>query len=447
MRDFAQIAMRAFNTPLLIHPAKAQVVASVLAEHIAGVAPMLSTGDVETAKKQAEETFAGRSQMLNRFDGERRGPIVTNAYGDRTVQTRYLFKNGTALVTVEGSLVNRGAWIGASSGMTSYEGVKTQLASAAADRDVRQILLDIESPGGEAIGAFEMADFVRMIAAEKPVIALVDGMAASAAYAMASGATRIVTTPSGLSGSIGVVMLHLDQSQKLEKAGVSPTLIFAGGHKVDGNPFEPLPDDVRDTFQAEVDSIYTMFVSTVARGRAALNEEAIRATEARVFMGADAIAAGLADEIGTLSDVISSYSAAGRKSGKITMSKPAGAADEDIISKADHEAALAAAAGNARAEGATSERARIAAILDHESASGRETLARHFAFKTDMAPEAAQAALAAAPKETKSADTGLLAEMSKVNQPTVGASGGDGPEALSDYERGAMAAKKLLGKA
>lgn len=299
-RDLAHIAMRAYDAPLLIHPRKALVMSSVLSDHVAGVAPVV---DINTAKAEAQVQREAHAQMLDRFDGEPRGPRVKNAYGDAYIQTRYRFKNGVALITVEGTLVNRGAYIGAASGLTSYEGVTAQFAAAAADPDVKTILLDLDSPGGEAGGAFELADFVHAIAQEKPVVALVNALAASAAYAMASGATRIVTTPSGVAGSIGVVMLHLDQSKQLEKMGVAPTLIYAGGHKVDGNPFEPLPEAVRADLQAEVDQLYTMFVATVARGRPGLSEDAIRATQARTYLGAEAVVVGLADDVGAFVDI------------------------------------------------------------------------------------------------------------------------------------------------
>ncbi|WP_051949247.1 S49 family peptidase [Methylosinus sp. PW1] len=397
-RNLAQIALAAFETPLLLHPRKAEVIASVLAEHMDGVAPML---DLSAAKAEVESARSGRSQMLDRFDGERRGPRLKDAYGDTYVQTRYLFKDGLALVTVEGSLVNRGAWIGAPSGLTSYEGVMAQLASAAADREVERIIVDFDSPGGEAVGAFEMADVIRSISAEKPIVALVNGMAASAAYAMASGAWRIITTPSGISGSIGVVMLHLDQSRRMDKLGVTPTLIYAGGHKVDGNPFEPLPESVRADLQAEVDQLYSMFVRTVAKGRRGLTEEAIRATEARTFIGADAVSAGLADDVGTLADLFSSLKSSSRIGGSLAKGPTMDVTD---IPRAEHNAAVATARAEGRAEGrneglaagASGERERIGAILGHANAKGRESLAQHFAFKTSMSPDAAAEALAAA---------------------------------------------------
>lgn len=321
-RDLAHIAMRAYNAPLLMHPRKALVLSSVFSEHMAGVAPLV---DVDSAKAEAQVERETHAQMLDRFDGEPRGPLVRNAYGESYVQTRYRYCNGVALITVEGSLVNRGAYIGAASGLTSYEGVTAQFAAAAADPDVKTILLDLDSPGGEASGAFELADFVHAVAREKPVVAIVNALAASAAYAMASGATRIVTTPSGVAGSIGVVMLHLDQSRRMDQLGVTPTLIYAGGHKVDGNPFEPLPEAVRADLQAEVDQIYAMFVATVARGRSNLTEDAIRATEARTCLGAEAVEVGLADDVGTFVDIAEELqsSGMGRKfmKGATTMSQ------------------------------------------------------------------------------------------------------------------------------
>ncbi|AZG78530.1 S49 family peptidase [Methylocystis rosea] len=284
------------------------VISSVISEHMTGVAPLV---DVENARAEAQFERETHSQMLDRFDGEPRGPRVKNAYGDSYIQTRYRFRKGVALITVEGSLVNRGAYIGAASGLTSYEGVTAQFAAAAADPDVKTIMLDLDSPGGEAGGAFELADFVHAVAQEKPVVAIVNALAASAAYAMASGASRIITTPSGVSGSIGVVVLHLDQSKRLEKMGVVPTLIYAGGHKVDGNPFEPLPEDTRADLQAEVDQLYAMFVATVARGRSNLTEDAIRATEARTCLGAEAVEIGLADDVGTFVDIAEELQSSG----------------------------------------------------------------------------------------------------------------------------------------
>lgn len=214
--------------------------------------------------------------------------------------------DGTAVISILGPLSNRG-WFG-----SSYAGVQAQLAAARGNAAVKSVLLDIESPGGQAAGAPETAAAVRSLAAAKPVVALVNGMAASAAYLIASGAGRIVTTPSGLSGSIGVAILHADFSRALDKAGITPTIIFAGARKADGRPYAPLSDRARTDLQREVDQLYGLMVESVAAGRKHLSATAIRATEARVFLGADAVKAGLADEVGTFESALAAAVASRR---------------------------------------------------------------------------------------------------------------------------------------
>ena len=279
----AHIADQLLNRPLLVTPDKAQVIMAVLAGRIG----------VEGAD-------------ASRFEGS---PIVADGGGKMGVRP-YNVAGGVAVITITGSLVNRGAWVGANSGLTSYEGIQHQLKTAAADPAVKAIILDLHTTGGQATGAFETAAMVRQVAATKPVVALVAGMAASAGYAIASGATEIVTTETGISGSIGVVFLHADFSKQLAKDGVTPTLIIAGAHKADGNPFEPLSKEVRAGFQEEVDGLYSLFLATVARGRGArFDAAAARSTEARVFMGEKAVAVGLADRMGTFESVLAELQA------------------------------------------------------------------------------------------------------------------------------------------
>jgi len=120
----------------------------------------------------------------------------------------------------------------------------------------------------------------------------------SAGYALASQADRILLPRTGAVGSIGVVVMHADLSDELDQDGVRVTLIHSGRHKVDGNPYQPLPDAVRDDIQREIDVLRFLFTETVAAGRAErLSQEAALATEAATYRGADAVAAGLADEV------------------------------------------------------------------------------------------------------------------------------------------------------
>ena len=163
---------------------------------------------------------------------------------------------------------------------------------------MRGIALEIDSFGGEVAGVFDLADAIRAARAAKPVWAFVAEHAFSAGYALASQADRIIVPRTGAVGSIGVVVMHTDLSGQLSDAGVTVTLIHSGAHKVDGNPYAPLPDPVRARIQTEIDSIRTLFAQTVAasRGRR-LTAEAALATEAECYRGAEAVAAGLADEV------------------------------------------------------------------------------------------------------------------------------------------------------
>lgn len=212
----------------------------------------------------------------------------------------YRMIGSTAVLSIVGALFARGSSFSEMWGFQTYETLDAKLRAAAADSKVRSIVLDLDSPGGDAVGAFELAGLVRQIGASKPIVASVNGLACSAAYAIASGCKTIIATPSSVIGSVGVVALHADYSRALDQAGVTPSLVFAGRHKTDGNPYQPLGEGARADLQSEVDRFYSMFLDTVAAGRAGrLTRDAARQTEARTFIGRDAQAAGLVDRIGT----------------------------------------------------------------------------------------------------------------------------------------------------
>jgi signal peptide peptidase SppA len=394
-----RIADRILNRPLLILPEKLALITEVLAGRI-GVDAALVPDASRFVGDAAETDASGR-------------PVGKLPYR-RTAE-------GTGIVTITGSLVNRGAWIGAQSGMTSYEGIAHQIESAVRDPKVRNIILDIDSPGGEAVGAMETAALVRKANEAKPVYAMVNGMAASAAYALASGAKAIISTESGVSGSIGVVLMHADYSRAVDRAGITPTLIHAGAHKVDGNPYAPLSGDVKADLQAEVDRYYALFTDAVAAGRGRrLSAKAARATEARTFIGDAAKGAGLVDDIGSFAELLGQLSKAGSRGMKGTRMNMH--SDEDLArarteGKAEgltegREAGFAAGkadgvkegyeagAAEGRRMGAEDERARIKAILSHPEAIGREASARHLALNTSMSIEDAAGVLAGVAKST-----------------------------------------------
>lgn len=373
------IMERVFNRPLLLTEDKANLVSWILAGRI-GI-------DVASPEPAA-----------SRFIGRARGT------------TFYSEVNGTAIIPIIGSLVNRGAWIGARSGLVSYEGLQAQLLEAATDKDVDRIILDINSGGGEAGGMFDLADAVRGIREKKPVIAVVNNMAASAAYGIASQANRVIVSKTGVTGSIGVVMVHMDHSGMLQQKGVAVTLIYAGAHKVDGNPFGPLSEAVKAELKAEIGELYEDFVAKVAEGRPGLSADAIRATEARLFRGVTGIKAGLADEGGTIFDVLEGRAAqlprpvrGANLTRSPSMSKddPAPGLVNPGITQAQLEAAVKAATEDGRKAGAAAERARIVAIIGLDAAKERMKQAVTMATTTDLTSDQAKALLEASPVEAK----------------------------------------------
>jgi signal peptide peptidase SppA len=282
----ARIAARAFNTPLLVEPTKAMAFLSGLGPRILG--RQVEMADSADASEHAVPLTARASILSGRlFDEDRlRGSAP------------YPVVDGIAVIEIAGVLIHRGAWIGQSSGQTSYEGIAAQIAHAAEDPAVRGVALEIDSFGGEVAGVFDLADRIRATRALKPVWAFVAEHAFSAGYALASQADRILLPRTGAVGSIGVVVMHADLSGQLDQDGVRVTLIHSGRHKVDGHPYAPLPAEVRDDIQREIDVLRLLFTETVAAGRGnRLNKDAAMATEAATYRGADALAAGLADEV------------------------------------------------------------------------------------------------------------------------------------------------------
>ena len=264
------LASRLFGTPLLVHRAKLDVILAVLGERLT-----LQVPQVDLA-----------------LPSPRSAPVSTP---------------GIAVIPVHGTLVKRTAGLDAVSGLTSYAEITSLLDAALADPAIDGILLDIDSPGGEASGSFELARQIREASTIKPVWAVANDAAYSAAYALAASAERLVVTETGGVGSIGVIALHIDQSVKDANDGYRFTAITAGTHKNDFSPHQPLTDDAKAELQAEVDRLYGLFVDHVATMRA-LSAGAVRTTEAGLFFGPNAIAAGLADSVGTFESAISDFS-------------------------------------------------------------------------------------------------------------------------------------------
>lgn len=259
------IAGRVFDAPLLIARAKLDTILGVLAPRLRG---------------------------------------ETLPFGVKPTTRDYEVQNGVAVIPVVGTLVRRTVGLEAQSGLTSYGLIGERLDAALQDSAVKGILLDIDSPGGEAGGVFDLADKIFAARKVKPIWAVANDEAFSAAYAIAAAADKIYLSRTGGVGSVGVIAVHLDQSVAEADAGIKYTAVFAGEHKNDLSPHEPLSDPARAQLQAEVDRVYALFTESVARVRG-LNLAAVKATEAALYFGEQSLAVGLADRIGTMGDALS----------------------------------------------------------------------------------------------------------------------------------------------
>jgi signal peptide peptidase SppA len=210
-----------------------------------------------------------------------------------------------AVIPIHGVITQRSSFWSWLFGGASLDLLRNALREVLADPVVSAVIFDIDSPGGSVDGLTEFAKELRSYRAsgDKPIVAVVDPLAASAAYWIASQANEIVVTPSGEVGSIGVYAAHEDDSAAFEMMGVKITLISAGEYKTEGNPFEPLGDDARAAMQEQVDTFYAMFLSDVAVGRGvSVDAVASGFGEGRTFLAKKALQAGMVDRIGTLEE-------------------------------------------------------------------------------------------------------------------------------------------------
>lgn len=210
-------------------------------------------------------------------------------------------KATVAVIPVIGTLTQREEMVGSMAATRSTADIASEVRAAAVEPSVDSIVLEVDSGGGEVFGTPEAFTAIREAAKQKPVVAAVNSVAGSAAYYIAAAANEIIVTPSGVTGSIGVYLLHIDASKALEEMGEKWTFVSAGKYKVEGNPAEPLTDDGRQALQSEVDRYYDMFVKDVAKGRG-VSVEAVRSGfgEGRMVGAKKAVDEKMADSVGTL---------------------------------------------------------------------------------------------------------------------------------------------------
>lgn len=402
-RNLPHIISQATNAPLLLEPAYARVFFCAL----------------------GRESGAGSLQIPQNLESlDQAGmELVTGNYmsGDKPRARFYQVVNGIAMLPVSGTLVHKLGGMRPFSGMTGYDGITARLQQAMDDPDVKGVLLDIDSPGGQAAGAFDCADMIYRLGEQKPVWALANDLSCSAAMLLASACQRRLVTQTSRIGSIGVVMAHTSYASLLEQEGIDITLIYSGSHKVDLSETRELPESVRMDYQQRMDDARMMFAEKVAQ-YTGLSVDAVMATEAAIYDGQAGIDAGLADEMVNAADAVTVMTAAlksksrGNNMAELTATEAAAQENQRVMgiigcpeakgreqlaqmlagqpgmSVAQAQAILAAAAPQ---QEVVSEADRIMAL---EEADGRETLAATLAAMPDMTAERAKTILAASPR-------------------------------------------------
>ena len=413
LRNLPHIASMAFNEPLMLEPAYARVFFCALAGQL-GITRLTDTvSGITLDAGQIAEPLA----LFGEDDDMDTRPSRT-----------YQVANGIAVLPVSGTLVSKTRALQPYSGMTGYNGIIARLQQAISDPGVDGILLDMDTPGGMVSGAFDCADIIARMRDIKPIWALANDMNCSAGQLIASSASRRLVTQTARTGSIGVMMAHSNYGAALKTNGVEVTLIYSGDHKVDGNPYEKLPKDVRADFQTRIDATRQMFAEKVS-AYTGMSVQDVLDTEAAVFSGQESVDHGLADELVNNTDALGVMREALDRRKKITIggsmpsasavttstgAQPTAQTEQAITTEpVSIEAATVTVAAPADVSAqvtaaVAAENSRIMGILNCDEAKGRESQARALAETPGMTVESAQRILAAAPQSAQArTDTAL----------------------------------------
>jgi signal peptide peptidase SppA len=232
---------------------------------------------------------------------------LASAYGfDDGEEDRkpFVYQDGVAVIPIHGTLLNRCnySW----GFVTGYQYIRRMLNAALDDDDVEIIVFDVDSPGGEAAGCFELAREIMASRRVKPSLSMVDSLAASGGIALGVAPTSIYAIPSARIGSIGVYRMHVSYEGAMKTAGIKVTFAAAGAHKVDGNPYQDLPQAVLDEWRESAGKTWDDFISLVADARD-LSEDEVRATQARVYRADEALAKGLINAVKTPTEAVAAF--------------------------------------------------------------------------------------------------------------------------------------------
>ena len=267
--------------------------------HLASMAfgvPQYATANVMNAVKAllVPRMMQGGAVLL---DGDiPDAPVTPDRQLEAEDESRYQIA-GLAIIPVHGVLVSRrGVLTAACTEVNSYERLRANIASALNDQRVKEIVLDINSGGGAATGCKELAEYIFEARQQKPITAIVNFNAYSAAYFIASACSRVVISETGGCGSVGTILEHMEISRYEEQVGIKVTTFYRGDRKKDGSMHEPLSEGATAAIDSMLQQAYDLFVASVAKYRG-LSVDVVKATEAGCFTGQTAVNVGFADEL------------------------------------------------------------------------------------------------------------------------------------------------------
>jgi signal peptide peptidase SppA len=266
-------------------------------------------------------------------------PAVTahaamTAYMERPVELCTV--GDVAVIHMSGPITYRRSWFSGYFGSATIEDMQTQFRMALRDESIKTILFRCDTPGGVADMVPEFADEIFASRGHKPILAVADPMICSAGIWLAGQADQLYISTSSEVGSIGVFILHVEVSKMLENDGVKVTFVKYGAHKAEGNPYEPLTDDARASFQETVDDLGAQFDGAMARGRGVSRKVVMdQFGQGQVFQGRKIIAAGLADKTGTFGQLLARLTR-----GKVTPGARAAASIPQATAYVEFDAAV-----------------------------------------------------------------------------------------------------------
>lgn len=320
------------TSPWAIEPSKLLEIQAIYATHLRG----------------EKIDLAGVEQRLGR-------PLNNEAKGYEVI-------DGVAVLPIEGVIAKRANLFMQISGGTSTELAARDLKAALADPAVHSIILQVDSPGGTVDGTQALADLVMSARETKPVATLASGTMASAAYWIGSAASQAyIADGTTAVGSIGVVATHVDVSGAEAARGIKTTEIYAGKFKRVASQYAPLSDDGRATIQDQVDYTYSLFAGAVARQRGVpIDTVLANMADGRIFIGQQAVDAGLVDGVTTLGSLIQQLNS--NRGAGVAPGKPKLKGATMPLTREQIEAEAPDIVAALRAEGASAERARIQAV-------------------------------------------------------------------------------------